>query len=295
MPPFLVEIAIEPKSRCDAGDFEVALNRLAAEDEHGFDIQTDAETKQTVVRGLSEQHLEWLVDRLGSKYGIAAKVSAPQVAYRETLGRRAEIDCTHKKQSGGSGQFARIKLVLEPGEPGSGYRFESRIEGGSVPEEYIPGVEKGLAAARKFGVLAGFPVIDFTATLVDGAYHDVDSNALAFESAACAAFKQGLAKAQCKLLEPIMKVQVVTPEDWLGEVIADLNTRRGQIQDVKVRGEGQVVRAMVPLANMFGYANTLRAMTQRLAAYSMTFDHYAPLPLPPDDDGPSAPAVALRG
>jgi elongation factor G len=297
MPPFLVEIAIEPelRSRSDFEDFEVALNRLAAEDEHGFIIQTDRETGQTVVKGLSEEHLAWLVERMGSKFGIAVNAGAPQVAYRETLGRMAEIDYTHKKQSGGSGQFARIKLVFEPGAPGSGYHFENKIVGGSVPKEYIPSIEKGLKAAREMVVLAGFPVIDFKATLVDGAHHDVDSSAVAFEIAAWAAFREGLAKAQCKLLEPIMKVEVVMPEERLGEVIGDLNRRRGQIQGMEARGDAQVIDAMVPLANMFGYVNTLRFMTQRCADYTMSFDHYAPVPMRPDDDDPSAPAVALRG
>jgi elongation factor G len=302
MPPFLVELAIEPKSRSDIeprlrrdfADFEVALNRLAAEDEHGFDIKTDRETGQTVVRGLSEQHLEWLVDRMGSKFGIAINAGAPQVAYRETLGRRAEIDYTHKRQRGGSGEFARIKLVFEPGESGSGYHFESRIVGGAVPKEYIPGVERGLKASCETGVLAGFPVIDFKVTLVDGAYHDVDSSVTAFEIAAWAAFKEGLAKAQCKLLEPIMKVEVVTPEDCLAEVIGDLNTRRGQIRGMEARGDAQVIDAMAPLANMFGYVNTLRSMTQRRAAYTMAFGHYAPVPLRPDDDDPFAPAVGMH-
>jgi elongation factor G len=278
MPPFLIELAIRPKAPRDFEDFEVALNRLAAEDEHGFDIQTDRETGQTVVRGLSEQHLEWLVDRLGGKFGIAVEFGAPQVAYRETIGRRSEIDYTYKKQAGGSGQYARIKLVFEPGAPGSGYHFESKIVGGAVPEEFIPGVEKGLEASRETGVLAGFPVIDFKATLVDGAYHDVDSSVVAFEIAARAAFGEGLRKAQCKLLEPIMKVEVVTPEDYMGDCIGDLNSRRGQIQGMEARGNAQVINAMVPLANMFGYVNTLRSMTQGRAAYTMTFDHYAPVP-----------------
>jgi elongation factor G len=302
MPPFLVEIAIEPTSRQDIepkshrdfADFEVALNRLAAEDEHGFDIKTDRETGQTVVRGLSEQHLEWLVERMGSQFGIAVNASAPQVAYRETLGRKSEIDYTHKKQTGGSGQFARIKLVFEPGQPGSGYSFDSKVVGGSVPKEFIPGVEKGLEASRETGVLAGFPVIDFTVKLIDGAYHDVDSSVLAFEIAARAAFKEGLAKAQCKLLEPIMKVEVVAPEDYLGDCIGDLNSRRGQIQGMEARGNAQVIDAMVPLAFMFGYANTLRSMTQGRGAYIMTFDHYAPIPPRPDDDDPFAPAVGMR-
>jgi elongation factor G len=294
MPPFLVELAIEPKSRRDVEDFDVALTRLAAEDEHGFDIATDRETGQTVVRGLSEPHLECLVDRLGSQYGIAINVGAPQVAYRETLGRRVEIDYTHKKQSGGSGQFARVKIVFEPGGPGSGYSFESKVVGGSVPEEFVPAVEKGLEASRETGVLAGFPVIDFKATLVDGAYHDVDSSVLAFEIASRAAFKEGLQKAQPKLLEPIMKVEVVAPEDYLGEVIGDLNSRRGQILGMEARGNAQIINAMVPLANMFGYAISLAMLTERRGAFSLAFDHYAPVPLPGDDDGPFAPAVGMR-
>jgi elongation factor G len=287
-------MAIEPKSRRDFEDFKVALNRLAAEDEHGFDIFSDEETGQTVVRGLSEEHLTWLVDGIGSKFGIAVNAGAPQVAYRERLGRRAEIDYTLKQQWRGAGHFARIKLVFEPGEPGSGYSFESKIVGGAVPKEYIPGVERGLEASCQTGVLAGFPVVDLKATLIDGAYHDVDSSLTAFEIAARLAFKEGLAKAQCQLLEPIMKIEVVTPEDYLGEVIGDLNNRRGQIQSMEARGDEQCINAMVPLANMFGYVNTLRSMTQRRAAHTMTFDHYAPVPMPPDDDDPFAPAVGMR-
>jgi elongation factor G len=291
--PFLIELAVEPRSRADSGRLGVALSRLAAEDPD-FGFSRDSETGQTIIKGQTEEHLEIIVDRISRECAI--NVGAPQVAYRETLGRKAEIDYTHKKQSGGSGQFARIKLVFEPGQPGSGYSFESRIVGGSVPKEYIPGVEKGLEAAREIGVMAGFPVIDFKATLLDGAYHDVDSSVLAFEIAAHWAFKEGLMKAQCKLLEPIMKVEVVTPEDCLGEVIGDLNQRRGQIQGMEARGAAQVVKAMVPLANMFGYVNTLRPMIQRRGSYTLTFDHYAPVPLQrPDDDDPSAPAVALRG
>jgi elongation factor G len=295
MTPFLVELAIETKSRSrrDREDLEVALNRLAAEVEQGFDIQIDRETGQTIVRGLSEQHLAGIVDRIG-KFGIAVNAGAPQVAYRETPGCRAEIDYTHKRQSGGSGQFARIRLVFEPGAPGSGYGFESRIVGGAVPKEYIPGVEKGLEASRDTGVLAGFPVIDYKVTLVDGAYHDVDSSVLAFEIAARAAFREGLAKAQCKLLEPIMKVEVVAPEDCVAEVIGDLHTRRGQVQGTGARDNAQVIDVMVPLANMFGYVNTLRSMTQGRAAYTMTFDRYETVPLRPDDDDPFAPAVGLR-
>jgi elongation factor G len=289
--PFLVELAVEPRSRADAGRLDEVLRRLVAEDP-GFGVSRDDETRQIVIKGQSEPHLEVIVDRINRECAI--NFGAPQVAYRETLGRRAEIDYTHKRQRGGSGEFARVKLVFEPGEPGSGYHFESRIVGGSVPNEYIPGVERGLEASCGTGMLAGFPVIDFHVTLIDGAYHDVDSSVLAFEIAARAAFKEGLAKAACKLLEPIMKVEVVSPEDYMGDCIGDLNNRRGQIQGMEARGNAQVINAMVPLANMFGYVNTLRSMTQGRAACTMTFDHYAPLPMPPDDDDPSAPAVALR-
>jgi elongation factor G len=276
-PDPVIELAIEPKSKADQEKMGQALGRLVQEDPT-FRVATDPETGQTVIKGMGELHLEIKVDILKRTYKVDANVGAPQVAYRETLGRRSEIDYTHKKQSGGSGQFARVKLVFEPGEPGSGYSFESKIVGGAVPKEFIPGVEKGLEASRESGVLAGFPVIDFKATLIDGAYHDVDSSVLAFEIAARAAFKEGLQKAQCKLLEPIMKVEVVTPEDYMGDCIGDLNSRRGQIQGMEARGNAQVINAMVPLANMFGYVNTLRSMTQGRAAYTMTFDHYAPVP-----------------
>ncbi|HYD06539.1 MAG TPA: elongation factor G [Reyranella sp.] len=276
-PDPVIELAIEPKSKADQEKLGQALGRLVQEDPT-FRVSTDQETGQTVIKGMGELHLEIKVDILKRTYKVDANVGAPQVAYRETIGRKSEIDYTHKKQSGGSGQFARIKLVFEPGEPGSGYSFESKIVGGAVPKEYIPGVEKGLEGSRETGVLAGFPVIDFKATLIDGAYHDVDSSVLAFEIAARAAFKEGLQKAQPKLLEPIMKVEVVTPEDYMGDCIGDLNSRRGQIQGMEARGNAQVINAMVPLANMFGYVNTLRSMTQGRAAYTMTFDHYAPVP-----------------
>lgn len=276
-PEPVIELAIEPKSKADQEKLGQALGRLVQEDPT-FRVSTDAETGQTVIKGMGELHLEIKVDILRRTYKVEANVGAPQVAYRETLGRKAEIDYTHKKQSGGSGQFARVKLIFEPGEPGSGYSFENKIVGGSIPKEFIPGVEKGLEASRETGVLAGFPVIDFKVTLVDGNYHDVDSSVLAFEIAARAAFKEGLAKAQCKLLEPIMKVEVVTPDDYMGDCIGDLNSRRGQIQGMNARGNAQVIDAMVPLANMFGYVNTLRSMTQGRAAYSMTFDHYAAVP-----------------
>ena len=292
MPPVLIELAIEPKSKADQEKMGQALGRLVQEDP-AFHVSTDPETGQTVIKGMSEAQLELVIERLQREFGIAINVGAPQVAYRETFGRRSEVDYTHKKQSGGSGQFARVLILFEPGAPGSGYSFESKIVGGSVPKEFIPGVEKGLAASRATGVLAGFPVIDFKATLVDGNYHDVDSSVLAFEIAARAAFREGLAKAQCKLLEPTMKVEVVPPEDYRSDCIDDLNTRRGKIQGIETRGDAQVINALVPLANMFGYANTLRALTQRRGTFGMVFDHYASIP-GPDDDEPFPPAVGMR-
>jgi elongation factor G len=276
-PDPVIELAIEPKTKGDQEKLSQALGKLVQEDPT-FRVQTDPESGQTIIKGMGELHLEIKVDILKRTYKVEANVGAPQVAYRETLGRRVEHDYTHKKQTGGSGQFARIKLVFEPGPPGSGYSFESAIVGGSVPKEYVPGVEKGLESSRESGVLLGFPVIDFSVKLVDGDYHDVDSSVLAFEIAARAAFKEALQKAQCKLLEPIMKVEVVTPEDYMGDCIGDLNSRRGMIQGMEARGNAQVINAMVPLANMFGYVNTLRSMTQGRASYSMVFDHYAPVP-----------------
>ncbi len=227
---------------------------------------------------MGELHLDIKIDILKRTYKVEANIGAPQVAYRETLGRKTDIDYTHKKQTGGSGQFARIKLTFEPGEPGSGYQFESDVVGGSVPKEYIPGVEKGLMSAKDNGLLAGFPVIDFKATLTDGNYHDVDSSVLAFEIAARAAFRELREKGKPKLLEPIMKVEVVTPEDYTGSVIGDLNARRGQIQSQDVRGNANVITAMVPLANMFGYVNQLRGMSQGRAQFTMQYDHYEPVP-----------------
>src|SRR6201985_2715246 len=244
-PAPVIEIAIEPKSKADQEKLGVALAKMVAEDP-SFTVHTDQESGQTIMKGMGELHLDIKVDILKRTYKVEANIGAPQGAYRETIGRKAEIDYTHKKQSGGSGQFARIKLVFEPGQPGSGYSFESKIVGGSVPKEFIPGVEKGLAASRDTGVLAGLPVIDYKVTLIEGAYHDVDSSVLAFEIAARAAFKEGLAKAQCKLLEPIMKVEVVTPEDYMGDFIGALNSRRGQIQGMEARGNAQVINAMVP-------------------------------------------------
>jgi elongation factor G len=227
---------------------------------------------------MGELHLDILVDRMKREFKVEANIGAPQVAYRETISREAEIDYTHKKQSGGSGQFARIKLVIAPTEPGEGYSFESRIVGGSVPKEYIPGVEKGIKSVMDSGPLAGFPVIDFKVSLIDGAYHDVDSSVLAFEIAARAAMRDGLKKAGAKLLEPIMKVEVVTPEEYTGGVIGDLTSRRGQMQGQDSRGNANVITAMVPLANMFGYINTLRSMSSGRAQFSMQFDHYETVP-----------------
>ena len=276
-PEPVIEIAIEPKSKADQEKLGLALAKLAAEDP-SFRVSTDQESGQTILKGMGELHLDIKVDILRRTYKVDANIGAPQVAYRETLSRRAEIDYTHKKQTGGSGQFARVKIVAEPGEPGSGFVFESKIIGGTVPKEYIPGVEKGLNSVVGSGVLAGFPVVDFRVELIDGAYHEVDSSALAFEIASRAALREALQKGASVLLEPIMKVEVVTPEDYTGSVIGDLNSRRGQIQGQDMRGNAVVVNAMVPLANMFGYVNTLRSMSQGRATYTMQFDHYEQVP-----------------
>ncbi|MDO9474686.1 MAG: elongation factor G [Caulobacter sp.] len=276
-PAPVIEIAVEPKSKADQEKLGVALAKLASEDP-SFTVSTDHESGQTILKGMGELHLDIKIDILKRTYKVEANIGAPQVAYRESLGKRAEIDYTHKKQTGGTGQFARIKLVFEPGEPGSGFVFESSVVGGSVPKEYIPGVVKGLESAKENGLLAGFPVIDVKASLVDGAYHDVDSSVLAFEIAARAAFKELREKGAPKLLEPIMAVEVVTPEEYLGSVIGDLNGRRGMIQGQDMRGNATVVNAFVPLANMFGYVNTLRGMSQGRAAFTMQYDHYDPVP-----------------
>jgi elongation factor G len=276
-PDPVIEVAIEPKTKADQEKMSAALVKLAQEDP-SFRVSTDMESGQTILKGMGELHLDIKVDILKRTYKVEANVGAPQVAYRETISKVAEIDYTHKKQSGGSGQYARVKLRFEPLQPGGGYEFENEVVGGSVPKEYVPGVEKGLEGSRNNGVLAGFPCIDFRVALIDGAYHDVDSSALAFEIAARAAFKEGIAKAGPKLLEPVMKVEVVTPEDFMGDVIGDLNSRRGQVQNMDMRGNARVVTAMVPLANMFGYVNTLRGMSQGRAAYSMHFDHYEQVP-----------------
>ena len=276
-PDPVIEVAVEPKTKADQEKMGVALNRLAQEDP-SFRVSSDTESGQTIIKGMGELHLEIIVDRMRREFKVEANVGAPQVAYRETITKKTEIDYTHKKQSGGTGQFARVKLVFDPQPPGFGYAFENKITGGSVPKEYIPGVTKGLESARDVGPIAGFPTIDYKIQLIDGAYHDVDSSALAFEIAARAAFKEGMAKAGPKLLEPVMRVEVVTPEDYTGDVIGDLNSRRGQITGMDQRGNARVVAAMVPLANMFGYVNNLRSMSQGRATYTMHFDHYEQVP-----------------
>jgi len=276
-PDPVIEIAIEPKSKADQEKLGVALAKLAAEDP-SFRVSTDQESGQTILKGMGELHLDIKVDILKRTYKVEANIGAPQVAYREKISRQVTKDYTHKKQTGGSGQFARLKIVCEPLPPGSGFMFENKVVGGNVPREYVPGVEKGLESVLGSGVLAGFPVVDLKVTLIDGAYHDVDSSALAFEIAARAALKEALREAAPILLEPIMKVEVVTPEDYTGPVIGDLNSRRGQIQGQDMRGNANVVNAMVPLANMFGYVNNLRSMSQGRATFTMQFDHYADVP-----------------
>ncbi len=276
-PEPVIEVAVEPKSKADQEKMGMALARLAAEDP-SFRVTTDSESGQTVIKGMGELHLEILVDRMRREFKVEANVGAPQVAYRETISKAYDVDYTHKKQTGGSGQFARIKVRFEPGEVGSGFVFENQVVGGAVPKEYVPGVEKGIRLSMTSGVIAGFPLIDFKATLTDGAYHDVDSSVLAFEIAARAAFREGIARAAPKLLEPMMSVEVVTPEDYMGDVIGDLNSRRGQVNGMDQRGNARVITAMVPLANMFGYVNTLRSMSQGRAQYTMTFDHYSDVP-----------------
>ena len=273
----VIEVAVEPKTKVDHEKMGIALGRLAQEDP-SFRVTNDEESGQTIIKGMGELHLEILVDRMKREFKVEANFGAPQVAYRETISKSTDVDYIHKKQSGGAGQFARVKISFDPGEPGSGYEFINKIKGGNIPTDYIPGVKKGLIAQQQSGVIAGFPCIDFKATLNDGAYHDVDSSVLAFEIAARAAFREGIAKANPVLLEPIMKVEVLTPEKYMGDVIGDLNSRRGQVQEMNTRGNANVVNAMVPLANMFGYVNNLRSLTQGRANYSMQFDHYERVP-----------------
>jgi elongation factor G len=276
-PDPVIEIAVEPKTKSDQEKMGTALSRLAQEDP-SFRVTSDMESGQTIIKGMGELHLDILVERMKREFKVDANIGAPQVAYRETITKTIEVDYTHKKQTGGSGQFARVNLLFEPKEAGFGFEFESKLHGSSVPREYVPGVEKGLNSSRDSGVLAGFPVIDFKVTLTDGASHDVDSSVMAFEIASRAAFREAMPKAAPRLLEPIMKVEVVTPEDYMGDIIGDLNSRRGHVGTMDQRGNARVISAMVPLANMFGYINTLRSMSQGRAQYSMHFDHYEQVP-----------------
>src|SRR5476651_1000933 len=276
-PDPVIEIAIEPKSKADQEKLGVALAKLVAEDP-SFRVYTDPESGQTIIKGMGELHLDIKVDILRRTYKVDANIGAPQVAYREKITRPATVDYTHKKQTGGHGQYAKIKIVAEPSAPGVGFEFENEIVGGSVPREFIPAVEKGLESVLGSGVLAGFPVVDIKVSLIDGAYHDVDSSAMAFEICARTALREALREGGSVLLEPIMKVEVVTPEDYTGSVIGDLNSRRGQIQGQDMRGNANVINAMVPLMNMFGYVNNLRSMSQGRATFTMQFDHYAEAP-----------------
>ncbi|HWV42467.1 elongation factor G, partial [Pseudorhodoplanes sp.] len=276
-PDPVIEIAIEPKSKADQEKLGVALAKLVAEDP-SFSVHTDTESGQTIIKGMGELHLDIKVDILKRTYKVDANIGAPQVAYREKITKKVTVDFQHKKQTGGTGQFAQVKIEVEPTEPGTGFVFDNQIVGGAVPKEFIPGVEKGLQSVLNAGVLAGFPVVDLKVTLVDGRYHEVDSSALAFEIAARGALREALQKGGCALLEPVMKVEVVTPEDYTGSVIGDLNSRRGQIQGQDMRGNANVITAMVPLANMFSYVNNLRSMSQGRATFTMQFDHYSEVP-----------------
>jgi len=276
-PDPVIEVAVEPKTKGDQEKLGVALHRLAQEDP-SFRVSVDHESGQTIIKGMGELHLDIIVDRMRREFKVEANVGAPQVAFRETVSKRADVDYTHKKQTGGSGQFARVKMTIEPNEQGKGFEFENKVVGGNVPKEYIPGVAKGVQSVVESGVLAGFPMLDVKVTLTDGAYHDVDSSVMAFEIAARAAFREGALKAGPKLLEPIMKVEVVTPEDYVGGIIGDLTSRRGQVRGQESRGSAVVIAAMVPLANMFGYVNNLRSMSQGRAQFTMQFDHYAQAP-----------------
>jgi elongation factor G len=282
-PEPVIEVAVEPKTKGDQEKMGAALSRLAQEDP-SFQVASDPESGQTVIKGMGELHLEILVDRMKREFKVDANVGAPQVAYRETITRQAEVDYTHKKQTGGSGQFARVKIIFAPLEAGEGFVFDNAVTGGAVPKEFVPGVEKGLRGARDSGMIAGFPVIDFKATLIDGASHDVDSSVLAFEIASRAAFREGIVKAAPVLLEPVMRVEVVTPDEYMGDIIGDLQSRRGVPQNMDQRGNARVITAMVPLANMFGYINTLRSMSQGRAQYTMHFDHYERVPPTVADD-----------
>ena len=276
-PEPVIEIAVEPKTKGDQEKMGAALARLAQEDP-SFRVSSDDESGQTIIKGMGELHLDIIVDRMKREFKVEANIGAPQVAYRETITRPSDVDYTHKKQSGGSGQFARVKMTVSPGEPGTGFVFTNKIVGGNIPKEYIPGVEKGIASVLDNGILAGFPLLDIDVILHDGAYHDVDSSVMAFEIAGRAAFREAAQHAAPKLLEPIMDVEVVTPEDYMGDVIGDLNSRRGQIAGTESRGNATVIKSMVPLANMFGYVSHLRSMSQGRAQFTMQFDHYQQVP-----------------
>ena len=276
-PDPVIEVAVEPKTKADQEKMGVALGRLAREDP-SFRVTSDNESGQTIIKGMGELHLDIIVDRMKREFKVEANVGAPQVAYRETITGEADIDYTHKKQSGGAGQFARVKMQVSPGEVGKGLQFKNTVVGGNIPKEYIPGVQKGIQNAMTSGVVAGFPVTDVNVVLYDGAYHDVDSSVMAFELAGRAAFREGLQKALPKLLEPVMRVEVVTPEDFVGDVIGDLNSRRGQVQGMEPQGVATLIRAMVPLGTMFGYVNNLRSLTQGRANYSMFFEKYDQVP-----------------
>jgi elongation factor G len=276
-PDPVIEIAVEPKTKADQEKMSQGLARLAAEDP-SFRVETDLESGQTIMKGMGELHLDILVDRLKREFKVEANIGAPQVAYRETIGHEVEHTYTHKKQSGGSGQFGEVKMVITPTEPGEGYSFESKIVGGAIPKEYIPGVEKGIKSVMDSGPLAGFPVIDFKVALIDGKFHDVDSSVLAFEIAGRMCMREGMRKAGAKMLEPVMKVEVITPEEYTGGIIGDLTSRRGQVTGQEPRGNAVAIDCFVPLANMFGYINTLRSMSSGRAQFSMQFDHYDPVP-----------------
>jgi len=282
-PDPVIEIAVEPKTKADQEKMGEALARLAKEDP-SFRVTSDEESGQTVIKGMGELHLDIIVDRMKREFKVEANIGAPQVAYRETVSKEIEVTYTHKKQSGGAGQFAEVEIIVESGEPGSGRIFEDKIKGGNIPKEYIPGVQKGIEGVADTGVIAGFPIIDYKVTLVDGKFHDVDSSSLAFEIAGRMAFKDACLRANPKLLEPIMRVEVVTPEEFMGDVIGDLSSRRGQVSGSEARGNTTAISSMVPLANMFGYVNTLRSMTQGRAQYSMFFDHYDQVPQAVQDE-----------
>jgi elongation factor G len=278
-PEPVIEVSVEPKSTADQEKMGMALSRLASEDP-SLRIESDQESGQTILKGMGELHLEIIIDRMRREFKVEANIGQPKVAYRETITKKVEIDYTHKKQSGGAGQFAKVKIIFEPlpSDTKENFIFESKVVGGRVPKEYIPGVEKGLESAKETGFLAGYPVVRLKTSLMDGAYHDVDSSVLAFEIAARSAFREAMEKAGAIILEPIMKVEVVTPEEYMGDVIGDINSRRGQIQNLEGRDVAQVITAKVPLAAMFGYVNSLRSLSQGRASYSMEFDSYEPVP-----------------